>query len=167
LSRGGRYDTFVVKIGDVFIGEGVGALTAPQAMAPADNAAIPQNDPASACAADPINGAGYRIRFEWSAPPAGGQVAGYELLVALGTAAPLLNTEGPPEPAYVLQRCGEFIADDSLEGWEWRVRARDAGGNYSPWSTTAYFRFEPCRLADGRICGTPASGTASTPLSSP
>jgi uncharacterized protein (TIGR03437 family) len=137
------------------LSDGTGALTAPRPIAPVDNTAIRQNDPASGCTADPTKGAGYRIRFEWSGPPAGEQVAGYELWAARGTAAPLLNAQVPLQAAYVLQRCGEFIADDSPEGWEWRVRARDARSNFSPWSSTARFRFEPCRLADGRPCGTP------------
>ncbi len=142
-------------------GDGAGAPTAPRPIAPVDNAAIRQNDPASGCALDPSRGAGFRIRFEWSAPSSSEQVSGYALWAGRRAAAtPMLDLEVPPQPAFSLQRCGMFIPDDSSEAWEWRVRARDGSGNFGPWSSSATFRFLPCRLADGQPCSPalPATG---------
>jgi hypothetical protein len=48
--------------------------------------------------------------------------------------------------------CGSYVVDSNLEGWSWRVRARDELGNFSDWSEPGTFRFEPCRLGR-RVCG--------------
>jgi len=55
-----------------------------------------------------------------------------------------------------LTKCSAFVADFSLDDWEWMVRAQDTEGNLSEWSEIGAFGFEPCRLGDGSPCRTQA-----------
>ena len=59
-----------------------------------------------------------------------------------------------PGSSYAFQSCNNWVGDTTLKDWFWTVRARDAQGNVSPWTTETDFEFQPCRLSDGTPCRT-------------
>ncbi|MCC6367402.1 MAG: VCBS repeat-containing protein [Bryobacterales bacterium] len=128
-----------------------GTIGVPIPLSPAANEAIPQNNPASTCPYDPIRGSGFRLLLRWTPVPA---VTEFVVMVERrGGLFPTLTTRTRESDSTLLQVC-TFIPDSELEGWSWRIRSQDTIGNLSPWSEPAEFRFSPCRLADGRPCGT-------------
>lgn len=88
----------------------------------------------------------------------------YDLRVGRCGGDPALELQLGASTSYAWQRCAEYIADDQLENWEWRVRARGPDGAVREWSTVSTFRFDRCRLSDGRACGTvlPSGSIAAT-----
>jgi len=121
---------------------------APRLRQPAEDATIVQARPFPGCPMNDAHPWGFRIRFEWDAPA--GDVQAYDIQVRLPSAAnPLVDTT-TDATGYTLSSCGGYVADQNREGWEWRVRARDAHGQHGEWSR-GHFRFEPCRV-DGRVC---------------
>jgi len=92
---------------------------------------------------------GVRIRFEWEAPA--GDIDGYDILVRGPNAANPLVERTLSGTSFTFESCHGYVADHNLEGWQWRVRARDSAGQVGDWSRTGHFRFEPCRV-DGRVC---------------
>jgi hypothetical protein len=132
---------------------GPGALPeppgAPRLRQPAEDATIVQARPFPGCPMNDAHPWGFRIRFEWDAPAE--DVESYDIVVRLPSAEhPVLNTT-TSATGHTLSSCGSYVADHNLQGWEWRVRARDAHGQLGPWSRSGRFRFEPCRV-DGRVC---------------
>ena len=121
-------------------------------MTPITNAVIRQNDPASGCPFKTTTGYGHRIFFDWTDSSSAIGIAGYELYVKQTNASiPVVNTF-VSNSQYTLVNCNSYVADINLQGWEWRVRARDCEGHLGPWSGTGVFQFAPCRLADGKPC---------------
>ena len=128
------------------------SLPAPVAVAPAPNTVIAQNNPSIACPPHISRGSGYRIDFDWtSVASANGPVTYRLVLKRRQDAAPLFETNAD-DSAFSLVSCNAFVADDALDGWEWRVRATDAAGVVSPFSVAGVLRFAPCRLSNGETC---------------
>jgi hypothetical protein len=123
-------------------------------LTPINNSAIAQNDPTIGCPLHPTRGYGHRIFFDWTDSFSPYGIAGYELFAKKREAAfPIVDTfVGSSQ--FVLLACNAFVADPNLQNWEWRVRARDAQGVFSDWSTTGLFHFVPCRLPNGTACRT-------------
>jgi len=125
----------------------------PQLLRPITNQAIPQNDSTIGCSFDPTGGYGFRILFDWADSSSDVAIEGYEIFAEHETANnPIVNTF-VIDSQFTLSRCNSFVVDPNLEGWRWRVRARDVSGRFSEWSPFADFRFEPCRI-DGTPCST-------------
>ncbi len=123
----------------------------PQLLRPIVNQAIPQNDSTIGCSFDPTGGYGFRILFDWTDSSSDVAIEGYEIFAERETATnPIVNTF-VIDSQFTLSRCNSFVLDPNLEGWRWRIRARDVSGNFSEWSPFADFRFEPCRV-DGTAC---------------
>ena len=132
-------------------------LTAPTLITPINNAAFKQSDPSNGCSLHRTRGFGWNLIFDWTDSHSLFGIARYEMLVKHKDRA--FSFGNPPfgqffviGSEFVDRRCAAFVSDDLLDGWEWRVRAVDNFGNVGPWSETGTFRFEPCRLADGRPC---------------
>jgi hypothetical protein len=126
---------------------------------PNNNALIPQNDPATGCAllagADATRGLGFQIQYRWAAASPTSGIAGYELLVTKANASlPFIDTIVATTD-YTDTECNAFVADVNRQGWQWRVRAKDAQGQFSDWSGWFTFQFSPCRLSDGTPCRDP------------
>jgi hypothetical protein len=133
-------------------------LTAPTLITPINNAVFKQNDPSNlGCPANHRGGLGWNLFFDWTDSRSLFGVTTYEMLVThrdrqISFGNPPFGQFGVRGSEFVYRRCGVSIGDDQLDDWEWRVRAVDGLGNVGPWSEPATFRFEPCRLADGRPC---------------
>jgi hypothetical protein len=135
---------------------GAAGLEPPVPLSPVGNEVVPQNNPVTSCPVDPIRGSGVRLLLRWT------RTASVQGVVAVvqreGAANPLVVMSTSGGDSAPLQFC-TFFPDTELEGWIWRIRSQDTVGNLSRWSDWAEFRWGPCRLADGRPCGT----TAPTP----
>jgi hypothetical protein len=150
----------VIAVGILVVACG-GSTTSPTASAPIvpvpvspnNNVVIPQNNPATGCtppAPDQTLGSGIYIQFEWT--PSAGTPAGYELYVIhTGASIPLVDTF-PTSSFYIYSACDGVVADFNLNNWQWRVRAKNAQGQYTDWSDWATFQFASCRLSDGTPC---------------
>jgi hypothetical protein len=126
--------------------------TIPTLVWPVNNAAIKQNNPDIGCLPHPTRGFGFRIPFDWTDSSAPIGIAGYHIFAKHKDAQfPIVDGEVTASE-FVDTGCNTFVIDHFLDGWEWRVRAKDTLGNFSPWSTTGTFRFEPCSLPDGAFC---------------
>ncbi len=132
-------------------------LTAPTLIAPIHNAVFKQNDPSTGCPLHVTRGFGWHLRFDWTGSRSQLGIVRYEMQVTHEDRT--FSFGNPPfgqffvnGSEFVDRRCAAFVADDLLEGWEWRVRAIDSLGNAGPWSETGTFRFEACRLVDGGLC---------------
>src|SRR6185436_16798146 len=76
---------------------------------------------------------------------------------------PIVNTTTAGSQ-HTFTSCNSFVADGNLSGWEWRVRAKDAAGNFGEWSETRVFDFAACRLPDASACRTtPIAGLLTDP----
>jgi hypothetical protein len=122
---------------------------APRLRQPAEDASIPQARPFPGCPMNHAHPWGLRIRFEWDAPA--GDVESYDILVRGPNAAHPLVERTMHGTSFTFASCHGYVADHNLEGWQWRVRARDSEGRTGDWSRPGHFRFEPCRV-DGRVC---------------
>ncbi|MDA2930597.1 DUF11 domain-containing protein, partial [Acidobacteria bacterium AH-259-O06] len=127
-------------------------LPPPELITPIENAVIPQNDPNIDCPFDPTRGSGYQIFLDWTDSSAPSGIDGYELLVKNANSPELLVETFVKSSQFTRTNCNLAVIDKNLEGWRWRVRAKDALGNFSDYSTTGSFQFAPCRLADGTPC---------------
>ena len=117
---------------------------------------FPSNVSKIGCPTNALYGYGLQISFSWTDGNAPG-VAGYEIFVKhSGSINPLLDVS-VQSTQYVYTSCNATVADPNLKDWQWRVRAKDASGNFGDWSGTRTFQFAPCRFPDGRICGYPAT----------
>jgi len=77
--------------------------------------------------------------FRWSACEG---AEGYQLVVlAPGTTAPVVDVE-TAVTEFTGAWVGRRVADGSLDGWSWRVRAR-FDGDWGPWSDPRAFSVEP------------------------
>ena len=125
----------------------------PVLLAPAMDAVIPQNDPASGCPFNASRGSGSRLSFDWTDVTAEGGLAEYQIVVhgPRSPNLPIVDARVLPSE-YVRLDCGGYVADPNLEGWVWKVRAFDRAGQAGEW-TERRFHFGPCRV-DGRFCGT-------------
>lgn len=134
--------------------------SAPRLTQPADGEVIPQTDRTTGCQ-------GYEISFSWEAPPAGEQVVGYEFTMGRGGTARITQSM-PVTPGFFVRQCENTVPDDQLEGWEWRLQARDQSGRLSE-PAVAAFRFGQCRRPDGSPCAgeSQAGSAAIAPLSTP
>ena len=112
---------------------------APTLLSPAENARIQQNNPATGCPPNPVLGYGFRIHFAWTPAISVKQVSGYELFAGYPGAVPLVDAV-VPDTGHTINVCGSA---SSLDGWQWRVRARYSDGTAGPWSTTGTFGFDP------------------------
>ncbi|MGH2659717.1 MAG: protein kinase domain-containing protein, partial [Actinomycetota bacterium] len=124
----------------------------PQLVRPAANEVIPQNDSTIGCPFDPAGGYGFRILFDWTDSSSDVAIEGYEIFAEYETATNPIVSTFVDDSYFALSRCNAFVPDPNLEGWRWRVRARDVSGRFSEWSPFADFTFEPCRIE-----GTPCS----------
>jgi hypothetical protein len=131
-------------------------LTAPTLITPINNAAFKQSDPSNGCPQHPL-GFGWNLFFDWTDSRSLFGIASYEMHVKHKDTFFPFGT--PPfgdffviGSEFVNRRCAASVSDDLLDGWEWRVRAQDNLGNFSPWSDPQTFRFEACRLGDGSPC---------------
>lgn len=129
-------------------------------VSPAANAVIPQNRSDIGCSlisGQEIRGHGLQILFDWA------DVAGavsYDIFATdVDARIPIVNTTVTGSQ-YTHTACNSFVADGNLEGWIWRVRARDNAGNVGAWSEDRPFSFAPCRLADGTACRTAGAAMA-------
>jgi hypothetical protein len=83
------------------------------------------------------------------------RAAGYEVYVTKADApSPVLDT-AVTGTDYTDTKCNTFVGDPDLNGWQWRVRAKDALGQFTDWSGWSTFQFGPCRLSDGTSCRVP------------
>lgn len=147
----------------LFISSGDASLIPqpPTPLSPVNNATVAQNT--GACAVAGASGTGFQLRLEWTRlDPA---MAGASVLVQRqGSSAPLFEMNVHNSTVATLTRCA-FIPDGELEGWQWWVRAFDSLGNLGRWSEPGGFRFAPCRLSDGRACG--SASPVTTPAAPP
>ncbi|HEX6008717.1 MAG TPA: hypothetical protein VFZ50_01290 [Actinomycetota bacterium] len=120
-------------------------------LSPEEGAVVPQNDPSTGCTPTPNAGFGSVIEFAWRANHLK-DIAAYQLFVQHPNATFPLVDAVVNETSFTLLNCGAFVIDPFLNGWQWRVRALDGQGNFSDWAE-GVFNFAPCRLADGRPCG--------------
>jgi hypothetical protein len=134
-------------------------LTRPALVSPVGNAAIPQNQPEIGCTYHPDAGYGHQIAFRWLPSESSRGIAGYEVVAKhVSAARPVVDTFFPsPGGSTTLTwtSCRSFVTDSNLDGWEWRVRARDTAGSVSDWSDPGTFRFEPCRIGLRQPCAAP------------
>jgi hypothetical protein len=123
----------------------------PTLIAPAADAAIPQNNPESGCAFHSSAGGGYRIDFDWEDVSAPAGLARYEIYAKRDQSIiPIVDTVTQSSD-YVHVACSAYVADANLEGWTWRVRAVDRNGRFSDWVERP-FSYAPCRIGR-RPCG--------------
>jgi hypothetical protein len=159
LNKDGRPDLVVSNMEEgtlsVLLNESqpVARPTAPEPLSPVANAVITQNDPGIGCQLHDVVGYGYRIRFRWSPATSERGIAGYELMAQNLSAGAVLVNASATGAEYDYTRCNAYTIATGLEGWSWRVRAKDGDGNYSVWSAAATFRFGACKFPDGRACG--------------
>lgn len=134
-------------------------LTRPTLVAPVGNAAMPQNQAEIGCTYHPYRGYGHQTVFRWLPSESSRGVAGYEIVARhVGSPNPAVDTFFPSpggSTTMTWTSCRGFVADHNLDGWEWRVRARDSAGQVSDWSETGTFRFEPCRINQRQPCTAP------------
>jgi hypothetical protein len=134
-------------------------LTRPVLVAPIDDFAIAQNQAETGCVYHGDFGYGFQVAFRWLPSESSRGLAGYEVVARHVTAArPIVDTFFPsPGGSTTLTwtSCRAFVIDSNLDGWEWRVRARDTVGNVSDWSEAGTFRFEPCRIRRRQPCAAP------------
>lgn len=138
----------------------VGAVEAPvgvpEPLIPLNGTRIVQNNPDIDCSFDANRGFGFQIQFDWADVTAKDGVAGYELFVKQqGADLPLINNQFVEGSEFTFLACNDFVTDGNLQGWEWRVRARDSEGRVGDYSPTQTFEFEPCRLSEGEVCNAP------------
>ena len=138
----------------VTVNIGAGPPATPTLISPINNATIPQNDPTIGCPSHPTRGFGYLVKFDWTDATSPHGIAGYEIFANVRTPQFVATSE------FTRASCNVFVIDPNLEGWEWRVRARDRRGQLGPWSAIGLYRFAPCRLADGRPCNAPPEAAA-------
>jgi hypothetical protein len=124
-----------------------------------NNTSIPQNNAAIGCSllsgVDALGGFGFQIQFHWTALSMPNGVVGYELYVTnIGADLPLLDTSVATSD-FTETQCNAFVTDVHLQGWQWRVRAKDAAGQFTDWTPWTTFQFSPCRLSDGTPCRAP------------
>jgi hypothetical protein len=135
-------------------------LTRPALVAPAGDAAIPQNVAESGCVYHRYRGHGFQVAFRWTPSESSRGLAGYEIVARrAGSTNPAVDTFFPSpggSTTMTWTSCQGFVADHNLDGWEWRVRARDSAGSVSDWSEPATFHFEPCRINRRQPCTAPA-----------
>jgi len=131
-------------------------VSTPDLLTPIDNTVIEQNNANIGCPNDPTSGFGFEIFFDWTDSSSPNGIIGYHILAQ--SAITTLEGEIEPIVAFVETseftevNCNAFVADSNLNGWEWRVTAKDNLGNFSKDSETGLFQFEPCRLEDGTLC---------------
>jgi hypothetical protein len=118
-------------------------VAAPSLIAPAENAYIRQNDPATGCANDPVWGHGFKVTFSWE--PVQG-ASGYRIWMKHPSASVPVLDEAVPGPTYEFLRC--TTAMGVLESWDWKVQAIGADGAESGWSATRKLNFTSCRIGD-------------------
>lgn len=129
----------------------------PALLAPVLGAAIPQNSPAIGCPWNSSSGFGFQTVFRWTESASSKGIADYQFVVSNAK----INPDGPvvdtfvSSPAVKLTFCNAFVVDAELQGWEWRVRARDTLGAFGPWSETGRFQFAPCRINDAVCSSSP------------
>ena len=113
-------------------------LTRPALVAPVGDAAIPQNLAETGCVYHPYRGYGFQVAFRWLPSESSRGLAGYEIVARhVESANPAVDTFFPSpggSTTMTWTSCQGFVADHNLDGWEWRVRARDSAGNVSDWS---------------------------------
>jgi hypothetical protein len=140
-----------------FTATGVPLVGTPALLLPLNGAHIVQNDPDVDCSPDANRGRGYQIVFDWTDVTARDGVAGYELFATKqGAPLPLIDNEFVEGSQFTFVACNGFVTDEDLQGWEWRVRARDSEGRVGDYSPTRTFEFDPCRVAEGVACTAPA-----------
>src|SRR5215471_14534580 len=126
----------------------------PQPVSPSNNAVIAQNTAGIGCTLLPGNGAsaglGFQIQFHWTPPASMASVASYEIVATNVSAHPLFDRTVTGTD-FTETQCNAFVSAD-LQGWQWRVRAQDAQGQFTDWSQWATFQFSPCVLSDGTFC---------------
>ncbi|MFQ5814487.1 MAG: hypothetical protein ACE5I2_15015 [Anaerolineae bacterium] len=131
------------------------APTVPDLLTPIDNTSIKQNDPDIGCPPDLTRGFGYRIPFDWTDSFSSADIAGYEIVVEKeSTQFPLVD-EFVTDSELTFSRCNVFITDQNLDGWQWRVRAKDKLENFSEWTPFGKFRFGQCRISLLLPCSAP------------
>jgi hypothetical protein len=135
----------------------------PALLAPAPDAVVRQNDPASGCPPHPTRGFGFRTAFDWTDVIAAREVAGYQIILKGPTAANPLIGQHVVTSELVFTSCNGHAAFNNSFNWEWRVRTVDSEGRYGAWSPPRRLHFGPCQLANGDTCY--ASGDASGPPS--
>ena len=117
-----------------------------------NNAVIRQNDSTISCTFHPLTGHGYRLRFDWTDASSPSGIEGYELIVRKARSlAPLIDTF-VTDSEFTRTACNLVVLDTNLEGWQWRVRAKDGLGNFSDPSEEGSFQFESCVLDNGTSC---------------
>jgi hypothetical protein len=124
----------------------------PVLLTPIGNASIQQNDPTIGCPFYPSRGYGFRIFFDWTDSSSQVGIAGYEIFAERESALVPIVDAFVTDSQLTVVSCNTFVIDQNLEGWRWRVRARDNSGNLGEWTAFAQFRFAPCRIE-----GTPCS----------
>jgi hypothetical protein len=131
------------------------ALSIPAPLTPAAAAVIVQNNPDIGCTADPTRGYGFQIVFDWTDSAPAGDVASYEVVARHTTSPNPLFSEVVAGSTFTYTSCNGFVVDSNLSNWEWRVRAKDTGGQVTNWSPTTAFEFAACRLEDMTACRAP------------
>jgi hypothetical protein len=114
---------------------------------PAPHAIIRQNSSESDCPRNRIGG--HVINFQWEAFAG---ASSYRVYVKhRGALKPIVDRR-INATRYNAVRCGGYVIDSNLTGWEWRVEAFNADGRQLAFSETRPFQFEACRRPDGRDC---------------
>ena|ERR1035437_3834229 len=126
---------------------------------PSNHTSIPQNNAAIGCSllsgVDALRGLGFQIQFHWTALSMPSGVVSYELHATKADAPiPIIDTFVTTTD-YTDTACNDFVTDVNLQGWQWRVRAQDAAGQFTDWTPWTTFQFSPCRLSDGTVCRAP------------
>ena len=123
----------------------------PVLLLPEADAVIPQNDPATGCAAVSGVGTGLRVAFDWADVDAPAGLAHYEIHAQHeGSTFPIVDTTTRASQ-HVHVACGSYVVDSNLDNWVWRVRAVDLRGQASEWAERR-FSYAPCRIGR-RPCG--------------
>ena len=128
------------------------SVSVPTLVAPLNNGVVQQNDPASGCSLNATRGYGWRAVFDWTDASSPNGIQRYEIYAIHAGAAIAIIDTFVAKSEYVSVACDGYVADQNLQGWQWRVRAQDNRGNFSDWSAWGTFQFAPCRLANGTAC---------------
>ena len=119
----------------------------PELLSPSTGAVIPQDVVAAACAGGPQ----HRIEFDWSDAEHESGIREYEIEVH-HQGSPLLAVDNlVAESTFLWDSC-RYVADQDLDDWEWRVRARANSGELGDWTAYRPFSFAPCRRPAGSVC---------------